>query len=76
MIRIAMLGAGRIGNIHARNVAANPRCRLVAVADPIAESARSLAESLSADLDGCGGDPRPPRIVPSSSARPPTPMSI
>ena len=49
MIRIAMLGAGRIGKIHARNVAANPRCRLVAVADPIAEFARSLAESLGAD---------------------------
>ena len=49
MIRIAMLGAGRIGKIHARNVAANPRCRLVAVADPIAESACSLAESLGAD---------------------------
>ena len=44
-----MLGAGRIGKIHARNVAANPRCRLVAVADPIAESTRSLAESLGAD---------------------------
>jgi myo-inositol 2-dehydrogenase/D-chiro-inositol 1-dehydrogenase len=49
MIRIAMLGAGRIGKIHARNVAANPRCRLVAVADAIADSARSLAESLGAD---------------------------
>jgi myo-inositol 2-dehydrogenase/D-chiro-inositol 1-dehydrogenase len=49
MIRIAMLGAGRIGKIHARNVAANPRCRLVAVADAIADSARSLAENLGAD---------------------------
>jgi myo-inositol 2-dehydrogenase/D-chiro-inositol 1-dehydrogenase len=44
-----MLGAGRIGKIHARNVAANPRCRLVAVADAIADSARSLAENLGAD---------------------------
>jgi myo-inositol 2-dehydrogenase / D-chiro-inositol 1-dehydrogenase len=49
MIRIAMLGAGRIGKIHARNIAANPRCRLVAVADAIADSARSLAESLGAE---------------------------
>jgi myo-inositol 2-dehydrogenase/D-chiro-inositol 1-dehydrogenase len=49
MIRIAMLGAGRIGKIHARNVASNPRCRLVAVADPIAEAASALAESLGAE---------------------------
>ena len=44
MIRVAVLGAGRIGKIHARNVARNPRCKLVAVADPIAEAARQLAE--------------------------------
>src|SRR5215472_10789701 len=49
MIRIAMLGAGRIGKIHARNAGRNPRCRLVAVADPMAEAARSLAESLGAE---------------------------
>jgi myo-inositol 2-dehydrogenase / D-chiro-inositol 1-dehydrogenase len=49
MIRIAMLGAGRIGKIHARNVAANPRCRLVAVADPLKQAASALAESLGAE---------------------------
>ncbi len=49
MIRIAMLGAGRIGKIHARNAAGNPRCRLVAVADPVPEAARGLAESLGAE---------------------------
>ena len=45
MIRIAVLGAGRIGRIHAANAAANPRCRLVAVADVVAEAAASLANS-------------------------------
>jgi myo-inositol 2-dehydrogenase / D-chiro-inositol 1-dehydrogenase len=55
MIRIAMLGAGRIGKIHARNVAANPRCRLVAVADPVATAARELAEALGAEAST---DPR------------------
>jgi len=49
MIRIAMLGAGRIGKIHARNIAANPRCRLVAVADPVAAAAGELAEGLGAE---------------------------
>jgi myo-inositol 2-dehydrogenase/D-chiro-inositol 1-dehydrogenase len=54
MIRVAVLGAGRIGQIHAANVAANPRATLVAVADPIDASARKLAERLGceASIDG------------------------
>ena len=48
MIRVAVLGAGRIGKIHARNVAAHPGCRLIAVADPLEAAARALASSLGA----------------------------
>jgi len=49
MIRIAVLGAGRIGKIHARNAAADPRCRLIAIADPVADSAESLAQDLGCE---------------------------
>lgn len=49
MIRIAVLGAGRIGKIHARNAAANPRCRLVAIADPLAEAVKPLAAELGCE---------------------------
>jgi myo-inositol 2-dehydrogenase/D-chiro-inositol 1-dehydrogenase len=49
MIRVAVLGAGRIGRIHAANVAANPRGRLVVVADPIAAAAGELAARLGAE---------------------------
>ncbi|UVH51822.1 inositol 2-dehydrogenase [Pseudomonas sp. CBSPBW29] len=49
MVGIAVLGAGRIGKIHAANVAANPSARLIAVADPYASAAQSLAGSLGAD---------------------------
>jgi myo-inositol 2-dehydrogenase/D-chiro-inositol 1-dehydrogenase len=49
MIRVAMLGAGRIGKIHAANAANNPRCKLVAVADPIKEAAEGLAKALGAE---------------------------
>ncbi|MGH7122471.1 MAG: inositol 2-dehydrogenase [Acetobacteraceae bacterium] len=49
MIRIAVLGAGRIGHIHATNAAANPRCRLVAVADTVAAAAEKLARMLNAE---------------------------
>lgn len=49
MIRVAVLGAGRIGQIHAANVAANPLAKLVAVVDPIDASARKLAEKLGCE---------------------------
>jgi myo-inositol 2-dehydrogenase / D-chiro-inositol 1-dehydrogenase len=49
MIRVAVLGAGRIGKIHAGNVAKNPNCRLVAVADPIGDAAATLAKQLGAE---------------------------
>jgi myo-inositol 2-dehydrogenase/D-chiro-inositol 1-dehydrogenase len=49
MIRVAVLGAGRIGQIHAANVAANPRAKLVAVVDPVEAAADSLAAKLGCD---------------------------
>src|SRR5436309_2941479 len=49
LIRVAVLGAGRIGKIHARNVALNPRCRLVAVADPMKDAADALASQLGCE---------------------------
>ncbi|SDI84830.1 inositol 2-dehydrogenase [Alloyangia pacifica] len=49
MIGIAVLGAGRIGKIHAGNVAANPRARLIAVADPFAEACEPLAAKHGAE---------------------------
>lgn len=55
MIRVAVLGAGRIGNIHATNAAANPRCRLVAVADTVVAAARALAEQTGSEA---ATDPR------------------
>src|SRR6478735_3655613 len=48
MIRIAVLGAGRIGRIHGRNAANHPNSRLVAVADPHAPAAQELADATGA----------------------------
>ena len=45
MIRIGIIGAGGNGSGHARSFAAHAdRCRVTAVADPIMESARKLAD--------------------------------
>ena len=50
MIRIAVLGAGRIGRIHGRNAANHPDARLVAVADPHAPAAQELAAATGAEV--------------------------
>lgn len=43
MHAIALIGAGRIGTIHAAHIAAHPRLRLAFVADPALEAARAVA---------------------------------
>jgi myo-inositol 2-dehydrogenase/D-chiro-inositol 1-dehydrogenase len=45
MIRMGLLGAGRIGQIHARNVAAHPGVALVGIADAVAAPALALAKA-------------------------------
>ncbi|MFE3836583.1 inositol 2-dehydrogenase [Pseudogemmobacter sonorensis] len=42
-IRFGLLGAGRIGKVHAAAVGADPDARLVAVADPMPGAAQALA---------------------------------
>lgn len=49
-IRFALLGAGRIGKVHAGALAATADARLVAVADPVAEAARAIAQASGAEI--------------------------
>ncbi len=42
MIGIALIGAGRIGQVHARNIVRHSGARLVAVADPMLSSAQAI----------------------------------
>ncbi|TPE48946.1 inositol 2-dehydrogenase [Amaricoccus solimangrovi] len=49
MLNVALLGAGRIGQVHARAIAADGESRLAAVADVNAEAARSLAAAHGAE---------------------------
>ncbi len=48
MLDIAVLGAGRIGRIHASNIAAHPDARLAGIADTVPEAAARLADALGA----------------------------
>jgi myo-inositol 2-dehydrogenase/D-chiro-inositol 1-dehydrogenase len=48
MTGIALIGAGRIGRIHAANAVAEPRLRLRYVVDPFAQAADELADASGA----------------------------
>lgn len=45
-IKLAVIGAGRIGQIHASNAARNPAVELVGIADAVPEAAQKLAAQL------------------------------
>jgi myo-inositol 2-dehydrogenase/D-chiro-inositol 1-dehydrogenase len=50
MLRFGLLGAGRIGQIHGRNITASGDAKLVAVADVDKASAERLAEAAGAEV--------------------------
>jgi myo-inositol 2-dehydrogenase/D-chiro-inositol 1-dehydrogenase len=48
MIKVGLLGAGRIGNVHAKSIAANADSQLVAVSDVNQGAAETLAKAYGA----------------------------
>lgn len=49
-VRFGLLGAGRIGKVHARAVAANPQAKLVAVADAFEKAAKEISAAYGAEV--------------------------
>jgi len=49
-VRFGLLGAGRIGKVHAKAVASNPDAKLVAVADAFDKAAQDLAAAYGAEV--------------------------
>ncbi|OQM77234.1 inositol 2-dehydrogenase [Manganibacter manganicus] len=49
-VRFGLLGAGRIGKVHARAVASNPQATLVAVADAFYEAATRISTAYGAEV--------------------------
>ena len=47
MLSIGLLGAGRIGTLHGRNIASHPKARLAAIADAVAAPAEALGRDLN-----------------------------
>jgi myo-inositol 2-dehydrogenase/D-chiro-inositol 1-dehydrogenase len=67
---IALIGAGRIGKIHAANASANPRLRLARVVDPFADAAHALAGQYGAQVssfDDALGDAAIKGVIVTSS---------
>ncbi len=49
-VRFGLLGAGRIGNVHARAIGSNADARLVAVADAVPASAKAVSAAYGAEV--------------------------
>ena len=71
MMELALFGAGVIGTMHARNIAAHQRCRLAYVVDPDKDRADRLARSFGgiadATVDAALGDDRVSAVIIGSS---------
>lgn len=50
MFNIALFGCGRIGKVHAVNIAAHPQTQIKAVIDPYTEGAQQLASQYGAEV--------------------------
>lgn len=67
---IVLIGGGRIGRIHARNAALNPRLRLAGIVDPVDAAAQALASEWNTavtTLDQALADPAVAGVVIASS---------
>jgi myo-inositol 2-dehydrogenase / D-chiro-inositol 1-dehydrogenase len=65
-VTFGLLGAGRIGKVHARAIGANPDARLVAVADAMPAAAEALATEYGcavSTIDAIAADPAIDAVV-------------
>ncbi|SPT52843.1 Inositol 2-dehydrogenase [Actinomyces bovis] len=76
MLNIAIIGAGRIGQVHAKTVAAHPGAKLTLVCDPMGDAAQTLASQYGArackDAEEVFADAQVDAVVVGS----PTPLHI
>lgn len=76
MLNVAMIGAGRIGQVHAAAVAKHPRANLVMIADPFDGRAKALAAPYGAEgtdrVDDVFADHRVHAVIIGS----PTPLHV
>lgn len=75
-MRIALIGCGRIGRVHAESIALHPKAELVRVCDPVEAAAREVAERFGGvpgrEVDAVLADPDVDAVVIAS----PTPTHV
>jgi myo-inositol 2-dehydrogenase / D-chiro-inositol 1-dehydrogenase len=49
-VKFGLLGAGRIGKVHAKAITSNPEAQLVAVADAVEAAAKELADKYGCEI--------------------------
>ena len=77
MLNIAVIGAGRIGHVHARTIAGHPQADLALVCDPVGDAAEKLASQYDGarsakDAEEAFADPQVDAVIIGS----PTPLHI
>jgi myo-inositol 2-dehydrogenase / D-chiro-inositol 1-dehydrogenase len=76
MMRLGVIGCGRIGRVHADSIAVHPRAQLARVYDPVAAAAQEVGTRFGAewgtDLDAVVDDPSMDAVVVAS----PTPTHV
>ncbi|MGZ8749773.1 MAG: inositol 2-dehydrogenase [Pseudonocardia sp.] len=76
MVRVGLIGCGRIGRVHADSITVSPRAELAHVVDPFESSAREVGEQFSApwstDVENVLGDLSIDAVVVAS----PTPTHV
>jgi myo-inositol 2-dehydrogenase/D-chiro-inositol 1-dehydrogenase len=76
MVRLGLIGCGRIGRVHADSIAAHPRAELAYIYDPVEAAAREVGARLGApggtDVDAVIADPTIDGVVIAS----PTPTHV
>jgi myo-inositol 2-dehydrogenase/D-chiro-inositol 1-dehydrogenase len=53
-VRFGLLGAGRIGKVHAKAITSNPKAKLVAVADAFEKAAKDIAAQYACEVRSIG----------------------
>jgi myo-inositol 2-dehydrogenase / D-chiro-inositol 1-dehydrogenase len=76
MVRLGLIGCGRIGRVHADSITVHPRAELARVVDPFESSAREVGEQFAApwstDVEAVIDDPAIDAVVVAS----PTPTHV
>ena len=73
MLRVAMLGAGRVGQVHTRSVSEHQEAELALVCDPVEAAASALGTKWGArwslDVEDAFSDPSIDAVIDRKSTR-------